>query len=106
MLQCGVVVEPGGPAEAERAVDQGLVADRDVGADLEEVEAEVIEEIVDETPSREASRLEQKRGSSRDKSAAENGKAGQGAGKDKTAGNSKPSALGEIRSILSKFTKK
>jgi hypothetical protein len=31
-----VIVEPGVPAEAERAVDQGLVAaDRDVGADLE-----------------------------------------------------------------------
>ena len=31
-----VISEPGGPAEAERAVDQGLVAaDRDIGADLE-----------------------------------------------------------------------
>ena len=31
-----VISEPGVPAEAERAVDQGLVAaDRDVGADLE-----------------------------------------------------------------------
>ena len=41
-LRCRVTVlravigEPGGPAEAERAVDQGLVAaDRDIGADLE-----------------------------------------------------------------------
>src|SRR2546430_4098297 len=33
---CGVVAEPGGPAEAERAVDQHLVpADGDVGGDLE-----------------------------------------------------------------------
>lgn len=77
-----------------------------VGADTEEVEAEVIEEIPDETTSGEASRSEQKRGSSREKRADENGKAGQGAGKDKTARNSKPSALGEIRSIFSKFTKK
>ena len=35
MTRYGVVVEPGIPAEAERAVDQGLVAaDRDIGADL------------------------------------------------------------------------
>jgi len=35
MTRYGVVVESGIPAEAERAVDQGLVAaDRDIGADL------------------------------------------------------------------------
>ena len=40
---CGVVVEPGGPAEAERAVDQHLVtADPDIGADLEVGPAELV----------------------------------------------------------------
>src|SRR5690242_21787111 len=36
LVRGGMVVEPGGPAEAEGAVDQGLVAaDGGVGADLE-----------------------------------------------------------------------
>src|SRR5215831_12488003 len=39
----GLVVEPGVPAEAEGAVDQGLVAaDRGVGADLEVGPAELV----------------------------------------------------------------
>ena len=38
-----VISEPGGPAEAERAVDQDLVAaDGDVGADLEVGPAELV----------------------------------------------------------------
>jgi hypothetical protein len=38
-----VISEPGGPAEAERAVDQRLVpADRDIGADLEVGPAQLI----------------------------------------------------------------
>lgn len=47
-----------------------------VGPDMEEIEAEVIEEVVDETPSREAPRSKQEKGSSRGKKAAENGRAG------------------------------
>ena len=36
LVRCRMVAEPGVPAEAERAVDQDLVAaDRDIGADLE-----------------------------------------------------------------------
>src|SRR5205814_3186533 len=39
--------EPGGPAEAERAVDQHLVAaDRDVGADLEVGPAELVLDLL------------------------------------------------------------
>ena len=48
-LRCHVAVprrvigEPGGPAEAERAVDQALVAaDRDIGADLEVRPAQLV----------------------------------------------------------------
>ena len=36
-----------------------------VGPDMEEIEAEVIEEVVDETPSREAPQSKQEKGSSR-----------------------------------------
>ncbi len=43
----GVVVEPGSPAEAERAVDQGLVpADRDIGADLEIGPAQLVFDLL------------------------------------------------------------
>ena len=42
-MRCGMVFEPGVPAEAERAVDQGLVAaDRGVGADLEVGPAQLV----------------------------------------------------------------
>src|SRR5262249_43600390 len=42
-----VIGEPGGPAEAERAVDQGLVAaDRDVGADLEVGPAQLVLDLL------------------------------------------------------------
>src|SRR6266566_4413014 len=44
---CGVVAEPGGPAEAERAVDQHLVpADGDVGADLEVGPAQLVLDLL------------------------------------------------------------
>jgi hypothetical protein len=76
-----------------------------VGADGEDVEVELIEED-DEKPSREASRSEQKKGSPSKKSTRENGSAGRAAGADKAADKPKASALGEIRSIFSKFKKK
>jgi hypothetical protein len=42
-----VIGEPGGPAEAERAVDQGLVAaDRDIGADLEAGPAQLVLDLL------------------------------------------------------------
>ena len=42
-----VIGEPGGPAEAERAVDQGLVAaDRDIGADLEVGPAQLVLDLL------------------------------------------------------------
>jgi len=45
--RCGVVGEPGGPAEAERAVDQHLVAaDRDIGADLEVGPAQLVLDLL------------------------------------------------------------
>jgi len=43
LVRCRVAVEPGVPAEAERAVDQHLVAaDGDVGADLEISPAQLV----------------------------------------------------------------
>src|SRR5207302_7552797 len=43
----GAVAEPGGPAEAERAVDQGLVAaDREIGADLEVGPAQLVFDLL------------------------------------------------------------
>src|SRR5204863_6290760 len=42
-----VISEPGGPAEAERAVDQGLVAaDRGIGADLEVGPAQLVRDLL------------------------------------------------------------
>src|ERR1700683_5518387 len=42
-----LISEPGGPAEAERAVDQGLVAaDRDIGADLEIGPAQLVLDLL------------------------------------------------------------
>src|SRR2546429_9078434 len=42
-----VISEPGSPAEAERAVDQGLVAaDRDIGADLEVGPAQLVLDLL------------------------------------------------------------
>ena len=42
-----VIGEPGGPAEAERAVDQHLVAaDRDIGADLEVGPAQLVLDLL------------------------------------------------------------
>jgi hypothetical protein len=42
-----VIVEPGSPAEAERAVDQSLVAaDRDIGADLEVGPAQLVFDLL------------------------------------------------------------
>src|SRR5213078_5315991 len=42
-----VISEPGVPAEAERAVDQGLVAaDREVGADLEVGPAQLVFDLL------------------------------------------------------------
>jgi hypothetical protein len=76
-----------------------------VGADGEDVEVEIIEDI-DEEPSREDSRSEQKKGSPAKKSTRENGSARQGAGEDKADGKPNASALGEIRSIFSKLKKK
>jgi len=76
-----------------------------VGADGEDVEVEIIEDI-DEKPSKEDSRSEQKKGSPAKKSTRENGSARQGAGEDKAAGKPNASALGEIRSIFSKLKKK
>src|SRR5207248_4382882 len=44
---CRMVLEPGGPAEAERAVDQHLVAaDGEVGADLEVGPAELVLDLL------------------------------------------------------------
>ncbi len=76
-----------------------------VGADGEDVEVEIIEDI-DEEPSREDSRSEQKKGSPAKKSTRENGSARQGAGEDKADGKPNASPLGEIRSIFSKLKKK
>ncbi|MGO9567840.1 MAG: hypothetical protein ACLP5H_09895 [Desulfomonilaceae bacterium] len=76
-----------------------------IGADGEDVEVEIIEEV-QEMPSKETSRSEQKKESPAKQSARENGKVGQGAGKDKSAGKPKGSAFGEIRSIFSKLKKK
>ena len=52
-LRCRVVVlrrvfgEPGSPAEAKRAVDQGLVAaDRNIGADLEVGPAQLVFDLL------------------------------------------------------------
>src|SRR5213596_806066 len=43
----GAVAEPGVPAEAERAVDQGLVAaDREIGADLEVGPAQLVFDLL------------------------------------------------------------
>jgi hypothetical protein len=79
-----------------------------VGADGEEVDVEIIEEIeeIDEKPSAEASRSERKRGSPPKNSTRENGSAGHAAGKGKADGKPEASALGEIRSIFSKLKKK
>jgi hypothetical protein len=96
-----------GPASQEESFDS-VPTSGDyayVGADGEDVEVELVEEV-DEEPIKEASRSEQKRGSSPKKSTRENAGAGQGAGKDKAAGKPKTSALGEIRSIFSKLKKK
>jgi hypothetical protein len=42
-----MISEPGVPAEAERAVDQGLVAtDRDIGADLEVGPAQLVFDLL------------------------------------------------------------
>ena len=76
-----------------------------VGADGEDVEVELVEEV-DEERSEKALRSEQKKGSSPKKSSRENAGAGQGASKDNAAGKPKTSALGEIRSIFSKLKKK
>src|SRR5712691_2316818 len=47
LVRCVMVVEPGVPAEAERAVDQGLVpADRGVGADLEVGPAQLVLDLL------------------------------------------------------------
>ena len=47
LVRCRVIGEPGGPAEAERAVDQHLVAaDRDVGADLEVGPAQLVLDLL------------------------------------------------------------
>jgi hypothetical protein len=97
-----------GPASQEELLDN-VPTSGDyayVGADGEDVEVELVEEI-DEKPIKEASRSEQKKGSSPKKSTRENGSAGQGAGReDKATGKPKTSALGEIRSIFSKLKKK
>ena len=46
-MRCGMVVEPGVPAEAECGVDQGLVAaDRDIGADLEVGPAQLVFDLL------------------------------------------------------------
>src|SRR5690349_25027263 len=47
LVRGGMVVEPGGPAEAEGAVDQGLVAaDGGVGADLEVGPAQLVFDLL------------------------------------------------------------
>jgi len=96
-----------GPASQEESLDNmpnsGEFAY--VGADGEDVEVEIIEDI-DEKPSEENSRSEQKKGSPAKKSSRENGSARQGAGEDKADGKPNASALGEIRSIFSKLKKK
>jgi hypothetical protein len=76
-----------------------------VGADGDEVDVEIIEEI-DEKPSNEASRSEPRKGSLPKKSTRENGSAEHAAGKGKADGKPEASALGEIRSIFSKLKKK
>jgi hypothetical protein len=76
-----------------------------VGADGEDVEVELVEEV-DEEPIKEASRSEQKKGSPPKKSTRENGSAPQAGREDKAGGKPKASALGEIRSIFSKLKKK
>jgi hypothetical protein len=96
-----------GPASQEDSMDN-VPTSGDyayVGADGEDVEVELVEEV-DEELSEKALRSEQKKGSSPKKSTRENAGAGQGAGKDKAAGKPKASALGEIRSIFSKLKKK
>jgi len=96
-----------GPASQEESLDN-MSNSGDyayVGADGEDVEVELVEEI-DEKPIKEASRSEQKKGSSPKKSTRENAGARQGAGTDEAAGKPKTSALGEIRSIFSKLKKK
>jgi hypothetical protein len=96
-----------GPASQEELLDN-VPTSGDyayVGADGEDVEVELVEEV-DEELSEEALRSEQKKGSSPKKSSRENAGAGRGVGKDKAAGKPKTSALGEIRSIFSKLKKK
>jgi hypothetical protein len=102
---CGA--EASAPASQEESVDS-VPTSGDyayVGADGEDVEVELVEEG-DEMPLEEGLRSEQEKGSSPKKSTRENAGAGQGAGKDKAADKPKASALGEIRSIFSKFKKK
>ena len=102
---CGA--DASGPASQEESLDN-VPSSGDyayVGADGEDVEVELVEEI-DEKPIKEASRSEQKKGSSPKKSTRENAGARQGAGTDEAAGKPKTSALGEIRSIFSKLKKK
>ncbi len=102
---CGA--DASGPASQEESEDN-VPTSGDyayVGADGEDVDVEIIEET-DEKPSREASRSEQKKGSPPKKSTRENRSVGQAAGEDKADGKPKTSALGEIRSIFSKFKKK
>jgi hypothetical protein len=73
--------------------------------DEEDVEVEIIEEVEEKT-SQTASRSGQKKGSPGRNSTRENGSGEQGIDEDKGSGKPKASALGEIRSIFSKFKKK
>ena len=51
LARCWMVVEPGVPAEAERAVDQALVAaDRSAGPDLEVGPAQLVFDLLDVSP--------------------------------------------------------
>jgi len=79
-----------------------------VGADSEAEEVELIEEYeeIDEPPTREQPRAEQTKAPPPERTARKNARSGQGGGEDKSADKAKPSALGEIRSIISKFKKK
>jgi hypothetical protein len=76
-----------------------------LGDEDEDVEVEVIVDEDEET-SQTASRSGQRNGSPAKNSTRENGKAGRQAAKEKGAVKPKASAVGEIRSIFSKFKKK